>query len=385
MKIALVTNAVAPYRIPVFERIGTREDVELSVLVCARREADRQWQQVPATRSFEVRRLRGWTFNLRKRSGEIARIIHFRPEVFSRLRRHRPDVAILGDASWTSYLAAWTCRRLGIPYVWWSEVLPSTGLSGGLVQRIRRRSILGAEGWLASGRLATQFLVEQGVPARRVRCALNSVDTELYARLHEEWRGRREELRRRYGISEDGFALLYVGKLISRKRVIELLRAAAAVDAGGRPIHLLMAGSGPLRRVLQSEAARLGYSRLNFLGFLEPEELAPYHTAADGLALPSDDEPWGMVVNEALLFGKPVLASNRVGAAADLIDERTGVVIDDVSTEGIRRGLIDFATRAFSEDDCLQQAAKATPEKMAAEFMAAAVDGVSNLRGTLAA
>jgi len=377
MKMTLLTNAMAPYRTPVFERIAARGDVELSVLVCTGREADRHWQQAPAARGFEVRRLRGWTLNVRRRSGEIARIVHFRPEVIPWLRRHRPDVAILGDASWTSYLAAWACRRLGIPYVWWSEVLPTTRLSGGLVQRIRRRSILGAEGWLASGRLATQFLVQQGVAARRIRCALNSVDAKLYSRLREKWRGRRGEIRRRYGIPEEGYALLYVGKLIPRKRVLELLRAAAGVDAAVRPIHLLMAGSGPLRRTLQSEAARLGYSRLSLLGFLEPAELAPCYTAADGLALPSDDEPWGMVVNEALLFGKPVLASDRVGAAADVVDERTGVVIHDVSTEGIRRGLVDFTGRAFSEKDCLRRAATATPEKMATEFVLAAREAVA--------
>jgi len=376
---------VAPYRVPVFERMAARPDLDLSVLVCVDREADREWRLDTRGRAFAVHRLRGPTLNFKDRSGEIARILHLKLSVVGWLHRQRPEVAVLGDASWTSYLAAWSCRRLGIPYVWWSEILPTTGISAGPVQRIRRRSILGARGWLASGRLATRFLVEQGVPAERVRCALNSVDTDLYCRLREEWHEQREPLRRRCGIPQDGFALLYVGKLIPRKRVLELLRAAAAVDAAVRPIHLLMAGSGPLRRALQSEAARLGYSRLTLPGFLQPEELAPYYTAADGLALPSDDEPWGMVVNEALLFGKPVLASDRVGAAADLIDERTGVVIDDVTTERIRRGLIDFTTRAFSEEDCLRQAAKATPEKMAEQFVAAAADCASNPRAKLAA
>jgi glycosyltransferase involved in cell wall biosynthesis len=382
LRVAVVTNMVAPYRVPVFERMATRPDVDLSVLVCVDREADREWKPNTGGRAFAVHRLRGPTLTFKSRSGGIARILHLKLSVATWLRRHCPDVAIIGDASWTSYLAAICCRRYTIPYVWWSEILPTTAISRGLVQRIRRRSILGADGWLASGRLATRFLVEQGVPADRVRRALNSVDAGMFAGLREQWRGRRETLRRRYGIPQNGFALLYVGQFISRKRVIELLRAAAAVDTAGRPIHLLMAGSGPLREALQTEAARLGYSRLTLPGFLEPAELAPYYTAADGLALPSDDEPWGMVVNEALLFGKPVLASDRVGAAADLIDERTGVVIDDVSTEGIRRGLTDFTTRTFSAADCLRQAEKTTPENMAAEFVLAAQEAVARRNET---
>jgi len=378
MKVAVVTNMLSPYRVPVFAHLGAYPGVELNVLVCVDREADRYWRVRTDGIHYTVHRLRGPTLNLRNTSGEISRIIHLKIGILGWLCRHRPDVAILGDASWTSYLAALACRCFAIPYVWWNGIGTLTAISGGGTQRVRRHCVLGARAWLAYGTSAKQFLRSLGVPAERIRRALNSADTALYTKLRRQSQSRREPLRRRCGVHPGDFALLYVGKLIRRKRVVELLQAAAAVDAELRPIHLWIAGTGPLDAPLQSEAKRLGYTgRVRILGHLEPEQLAPYYAAADGLALPSDDEPWGLVVNEALLFGKPVLASDRVGAAADLIDERTGVVIDDVSMEGIRRGLVDFTGRSFSEEDCLRRAAKATPEKMAAEFVLAAKEAIN--------
>jgi glycosyltransferase involved in cell wall biosynthesis len=112
--------------------------------------------------------------------------------------------------------------------------------------------------------------------------------------------------------------LLFCAKLQRWKRPFDLLRAFAKL---GRPRSLLLfAGDGPLRPQLESEASRLGVaSQVRFFGFLNQSQLPAVYRSVDLMVLPSDYEPFGVVVNEAMCCGCPVVVSDRVGAGPDLI------------------------------------------------------------------
>jgi glycosyltransferase involved in cell wall biosynthesis len=112
--------------------------------------------------------------------------------------------------------------------------------------------------------------------------------------------------------------VLFCAKLQPWKRPLDLLQAFAQVHIENS--LLVFAGDGPLRESLQSEAARLGCSdKVRFLGFVNQSQLPACYTGADLLVLPSEYEPFGLVVNEAMLCGCMAAASDQVGAARDLI------------------------------------------------------------------
>src|SRR5207253_7963753 len=115
---------------------------------------------------------------------------------------------------------------------------------------------------------------------------------------------------------------LFSGKLVDRKRPLDVIRAAARTAA---PTTVVVAGAGPLDAAIRQEAARLGVE-LTVLGFLNQTQLGRAYGIADCLALPSDrSETWGLVVNEALATGLPVVVSDAVGCAPDLVrDGETG-------------------------------------------------------------
>ena len=118
--------------------------------------------------------------------------------------------------------------------------------------------------------------------------------------------------------------MLFCAKLQPWKRPADLLQAFATI----KPARglLVYAGEGPLRANLEAEAAALGVAgRVRFLGFANQTQLPAIYTSADLMVLPSMYEPFGVVVNEAMLCGCPVAASDHVGAARDLIEHgRTG-------------------------------------------------------------
>jgi glycosyltransferase involved in cell wall biosynthesis len=128
----------------------------------------------------------------------------------------------------------------------------------------------------------------------------------------------RASVRRAWGVPEDAPVVLFCAKLQTWKRPLDLLRGFAASNVHGA--HLVFAGEGPQRLELEAEARSLGLSdRVRFIGFANQTQLPEIYRASDLMVLPSEYEPFGVVVNEAMLCGCPVVVSDRVGAGYDLI------------------------------------------------------------------
>jgi len=128
----------------------------------------------------------------------------------------------------------------------------------------------------------------------------------------------RDATRRSWGVGQKDLVVLFCAKLQPWKRPLDLLRAfarAAVPDS-----ILIFAGEGPLRSTLETEAAAMGLAaRVRFLGFANQSYLPSIYRASDLMVLPSEYEPFAVVVNEASCCGCPVIVSDRVGAAEDLV------------------------------------------------------------------
>lgn len=177
--------------------------------------------------------------------------------------------------------------------------------------------------WVSSsGGMA--MMRELGIPAERIALLPSVVGNDWWA-THRE-RADRQAVRRDWGVPEDIPLVLFCGKLQPWKRPQDVLRALASADIS--QAHLVYVGVGPLQGNLEAEAAKLGLAaRTQFLGFRNQSQLPPIYSAADILVLPSAYEAFGLVVNEAMLCGCPVVVSDRVGAKYDLVREgETGFV-----------------------------------------------------------
>ena len=220
----------------------------------------------------------------------------------------------------TCLQALWACRRYGVPAV-------VRGESNGLhtrpwpVRVVHRLLLRQYAAFLAIGKANADFYLRNGVPPDRIFAGPYCVDNDHFARKAELLEPRRAELRARFGIPEDAYTFLFCGKLIDKKRPLDVLRAVACVlgEAPVPPIHVLLVGDGPLRAQCESEAARQRLP-VSFAGFLNQSDVPTAYVAADCLVLPSDHaETWGLVVNEAMACGRPAIVSDRVGCHPDLV------------------------------------------------------------------
>jgi len=223
--------------------------------------------------------------------------------------------------AWLTLLAA---KRMGIPFILSTDVHSlesrrarspiSRAIKKIIVGRIFRMA--GAVNTGSSG--ATAYVQSLGVPADRIILARNTVDNAWWAARAAEVD--RIAIRSKWNVSSDARVALYCAKLQSWKRPGDLLEAFARANVPKS--HLVFAGDGPLHRELEERAALLGIAnRVRFLGFVNQSGLPAVYAACDLLVLPSDYEPFGLVVNEAMNCGCPVVVSDRVGAKYDLVRE----------------------------------------------------------------
>jgi glycosyltransferase involved in cell wall biosynthesis len=170
---------------------------------------------------------------------------------------------------------------------------------------------------LAIGEHNAEFYRAYGVPPRRIFPMPYAVDNRRFAAAGFAASADREALRAELGLKPGLPVVLYASKFQARKRPGDLLSAALRLMRRSRPFELLLIGDGEQRAELERHANRAPH--VHFLGFKNQTELPRYYDLCDLFVLPSSYEPWGLVLNEAMACGRPVLASDAVGAARDLV------------------------------------------------------------------
>jgi glycosyltransferase involved in cell wall biosynthesis len=152
--------------------------------------------------------------------------------------------------------------------------------------------------------------------------------------------GRAAAMRLRYAGTKP--LVLFVGRLIPTKDVGTLLTALERLARAGTPVACALAGAGQERSALERQVRQLRLPNVSFLGEVENSALPSLYAAADVVCLPSIEEPWGVVVNEALAAGCPVVCSEAVGAAADMIRPgENGAIFSTRDAEALARSLQD--------------------------------------------
>jgi len=175
---------------------------------------------------------------------------------------------------------------------------------------LKRRMLRQARSLLVTGPLQREYALVYA-PQAQVAVIGNPVDPSRLAGAAGH--GSRADLRRALGWSDGQVVLLFVGRLEPEKDLATLVQAAAELRAGGDDVVLSVVGAGSVEEELRGLATELGVPA-DFRGFREGRELADLYATADVFVLPSASEAWGLVVNEAMQAGLPVLVSDRVGS-----------------------------------------------------------------------
>jgi glycosyltransferase involved in cell wall biosynthesis len=330
--------------------------------------------------SWDVDMLSGYAHEFLTRDADLQQPGSVRiPDARALLARERPDWVLFGGYmfGFERQLAAWS-RRSGARVLLRAEFSDSSYGGRSAWKGIARDASLRAfytrvDRFCYPGRSALTHLFRLGVPESRCFFSPYSVDDNLIARAKAQIS--RAAARAGLGLPADCHGLLFSGKLIARKAPLQLLDALERVP-GRAKLALIVLGDGELRGELEPRARALLGERLIMPGFVNQSQLGAYFRAADALILPSVQETWGLVVNEAMHYGLPVLVSEGVGCHLDLVQE--GVT-------GYVHRVADAAQMAEHIARLLLEPARAQRMGREAERLVARYGMARSLRGVLRA
>ena len=322
--VAFVLPEPTPYRNPMLDLLAAREEIDLTAIYAGGSVQRREWELESSHRSvvLEGRRIPGAHRVLRHD-------YPLTPGVFGALRAAQPGVVVVsGWSTFASQAAIAWCRLRRVPYVLLVESNDRDerpgwrrAVKGAVVPAVVR----GAAHVLVVGTLARESMLARGADPARIDVFADTVDVAAFGERADALAPRRDELRREAGVGPDDVAVLSVARLSPEKGLDTLVRAVAA--AGDPRLVLVLAGGGPERKRLRALARDTGV-RLVLLPHTPWERISEVYAVADVFALLSTHEPWGVVVNEAAASGLPLLLSDRVGAAHDLLEDgRNGVLV----------------------------------------------------------
>lgn len=373
MRLLLLHNIVNPHMTPVFEAMSRTAGVDLTVAFFAEREADRAWS-AGASSTFRSVVLPGRQLNLLLRWDTLS--FHVNPGFGRFLHEQQPDVVInAGWMSLTNWHAFVACRRRGIRHVLWAgSTRNEPSWQRTLTRPAVRYLIRHSDAWASYGTASADYLVELGAARERVVPAYHCIDNDRFLALCAQTRSRVDAERTALGL--DGRrVVLFVGRMLERKGGDLLIDAVARLHRERPDVALLMIGDGPLRAAWQARAAAaLPDGAVRFLGSRPLDELPLYYQLADLFALPSLEEVWGLVVNEAELAGLPVVVSDTCGAAADLVEPGVNghrVAAGDVAAlaDALRDTLADDHRRRHMGGESRRIIERCTPAKVAAALL----------------
>jgi glycosyltransferase involved in cell wall biosynthesis len=341
-RLAVIASHPIQYAVPLYQRLARREDIATKVFFTwhAGQEPveDRGFSQhvawdIPLTSGYEFELVR----NTARDPGPYRFFGLRTPNLVERVIAWKPDLVLVNGWAWLSHLRALQAfARLGVRTLFRGDShlldMARRGPRWWIKRRLLRRVFSWPAGFLVVGSANRAYYEALGVPPARLHPCPHSIDVARFAEPAETLEREAVGWRRELGISPRETVLLYAGKFERKKRPVELMQMVGRLRRGD--VVLVLVGSGELQGEIDAIAAQ-DPIRFRVLPFQNQSRMPLVYRLGDLFVLPSAyGETWGLAVNEAMSCGRPVVVSDRVGCAADLVDPDCGWVFpwDDLST-----------------------------------------------------
>ena len=339
MNLVWVNPGFSDYRVPVYAALDRLIGHRLAVVFSRNRTSEsvcRKIGEALGERAVALGGERGLNLGAGKENfANVGLNIPWQPELVKAIAAARPDVIVSeGFFQWTP-AALWLKATRRVPLVIAYERTAHTERNAGRLRLGYRRVVARMTDAIAcNGALSKDFCVQAlGVPENRIVTGAMAADTEgLSARCAAVSAEDRASLMARVALNHPIF--LYVGQLVRRKGLRELLRAWALYGQDGTGGSLLLVGEGPERDTLEGMVRELGLKHVIFAGGVAYDRIAEYYVIADALVMPTLEDNWSLVVPEAMACGLPILCSKYNGCWPELVQaHRNGWVFDPNDSE----------------------------------------------------
>lgn len=351
MRLAILSTHPIQYNAPFFRELSSRTGLELRVFYSWEGTARSNDPEFGRPIAWDIPLLDGYDWELVPNMASDPGTHHYRgldnPEMNLRVEDWHPDALLVYGWAWRTHFRAMRHFKGRLPVLLRGDSTLMTGSRAAWKRLLRRPALT----WvyrhvdiaLSPGQRNHAYLRMMGVAEHHIRHMPHAIDTEHFSPRVSLYHDTAVQIRRKNGIRDEETTFVYAGKLVARKSVDTLINAFHKVAAESKDARLLIVGEGPERERLQAMASE--QPRITFLGFQNQAEMPAVYLAGDVFVLPSYEETWGLAVNEALALGKPVIASDRVGAAPDLLTGRAyGRIFPCGDAVALSRAMQEFAS-----------------------------------------
>jgi glycosyltransferase involved in cell wall biosynthesis len=341
VKVALLTEIISPYRIPVFNALARQKGIELHVIFLSETDpTQRRWLVYKDEIEFSYEVLPAWR---RRRGGSH---ILLNRGLWPALQRFRPDAILCGGYNYPAFWEALAWAKLhSARFVAWIESTSRDQRNPSVVAEfIKRRFVSNCDSFAVPGKSAFEYVRSMGVPADRIHTAPNAVDNLRFANLARSAREREPQRRAELGLPSRYF--VYAGRVTREKGAFQLLEAYTRLRPEFRSqVGLVLVGEETAKdELMMKNAAKIYPGAVVFPGFAQRDQLAAFYALAEALVFPTLSDTWGLVVNEAMACGLPIIASDVAGCAADLVHEgENGYVIPAANVDKLVEAMTALA------------------------------------------
>lgn len=328
-RLAILASHPIQYQAPFYKELAKYSEIDLKVFYCSdlglRSYKDKEFGKEI---KWDIPLLDGYDSEFLQNISPIPDLSTFfgliNPGIITKLRREKYDAVLVhGWAVLTNLFISISSFYHRVPIILRSEtnLLSKMPLWKKSFKYLVLRSLFkSVSAFLAIGTLNKEFYKSYGVPEEKIFLAPYTVNNEFFGLKAKELIPKKNLLKQELGIPLSIPVVLFSGKLVDRKCPMDLLRAFEVVIKDINAA-LVFVGEGLLRNNLENYTKEKGIKNVYFTGFKNQNEISNYYVIADVLVLPSSFEPWGLVVNEAMCFGLPIIVSDQVGAGADLVKD----------------------------------------------------------------
>jgi len=338
---------------------------------------------VPLLEDYEHRFLPEWQWRKGGKPGGFS----VNPSIVRELRVGCYDALwVHGYNSATHLLAIASTKLMGIPLFIRGETHLLLHQYRPFMKRLIREPFFHVfyhlfDACLPIGTRNSEFYQHYGVDKSRLFPVPYTVNNEFFTYNSNLSRSQRTEVRKQLGLPVEKSLVLFASKLTPRKRPIDLLCAYEQVKFTESNVGLVYIGSGSEEAILRQYVQDHALQDVFFLGFRNQSELPAIYAAADVFVLPSENEPWGLVVNEVMCAGLPVIATEEIGSVADLVTHgRNGFLYQ----AGDIKALTNHLQTVIQDDELRQKMGKASLDRISQWSYEECVSGIRSALQSMA-
>lgn len=328
-KLAILDTQPVQYFAPLYRYLSADPELDLTVYYCSRNGVEDYYDSGFGRRvRWDTPLLEGYKHAflksiVRNPTGRFPGFIN--PSIVTEVTRNRYHAIWIHGYTYATHLLALAAAKACGTAVFMREDTQLT-LDRPRLRGVLRRPLMAAfyrlcDRCLAVGSESARYYRFHSVPERKIRLVPFVVDNDRITAAVESHASSAGEYRRELGLIDDRPLILFASKLTANKRPGDLLVAYSTLRQQGKAAALMFAGSGTEEARLRDYVEQHAVPDVHFMGFKNQSELAKLYAIADIGVLASRNERWGLVVNEYMCAGLPLLISDRIGAAADLLEE----------------------------------------------------------------